>query len=215
MARKEVERTKSPNTGAGRGPARSDRRALALAERRQAKKTRAHSAPPSASGPDLYTWMAELLPSGGGRVLQVGPDGRSTAALAARGWRVVPIEAAAVLAEGAFTGEPVDAVTCWLLDLRDARLAAVEKLKAMGLRTADEKRLAVVTLIYRLADRVLRVGGTLQVVERMSEAFGEALATGMVRLQRAQAKGTGLGFAALDARPELGGAVVSVRSTKQ
>src|SRR5580692_6790017 len=151
------------------GMARKERRAQALAERRQAKKTR------GAAGPDLYTWMAERLPAGGG----------------------------GVLADGAFGGEPVDAGTCWLLDLRDARLAAVEKLKAMGLRTEDEKRLAVVTLIYRLADRVLRVGGTLQVVERMSEAFGEALATGMVRLQRAQAKGTGLGFVALDARPEL------------
>jgi hypothetical protein len=189
--------------------ARKERRAQALAERRQAKKTR------GAAGSDLYTWMAERLPAGGGRVLQVGADARSTAALVARGWKVAPIEAAAVLAEGAFGGEPVDAVTCWLLDLRDARLAAMEKLKAMGLRTEDEKRLAVVTLVYRLADRVLRVGGTLQVVERMNEVFGEALAAGMVRVQRAQAKGTGLGFVALDARPEVGGAVVSVRSRKQ
>jgi hypothetical protein len=189
--------------------ARKERRAQALAERRQAKKTR------GAAGPDLYTWMAERLPEGGGRVLQVGADARSTAALVARGWKVAPIEAAAVLADGAFGGEPVDAVTCWLLDLRDARLAAMEKLKAMGLRTEDEKRLAVVTLVYRLADRVLKVGGTLQVVERMNEAFGEALAAGMVRVQRAQAKGTGLGFVALDARPEVGGAVVSVRSRKQ
>jgi hypothetical protein len=52
------------------------------------------------------------------------------------------------------------------------------------------------------------------VVERMNEPFGESLATGMVRLQRAQAKGTGLAFVALDARPETGGAVVSVRSRK-
>jgi hypothetical protein len=189
--------------------ARKERRAQALAERKQAKKTRA------AAGPDLHTWMAGLLPADGGRVLQVGAEGKSTAALVARGWKVVPVEAGAVLAEGAFAGEPVDAVTCWLLDLRDARLGAVEKLKAMGLRTEEEKRLAVVTLIYRLADRVLRVGGTLQVVERMNEVFGEALAGGMVRLQKAQAKGTGLGFVAIDARPEVGGAVVSVRSRKQ
>jgi hypothetical protein len=84
----------------------------------------------------------------------------------------------------------------------------------MGLRTPDEHRLAVVTLVYRLADRVLRPGGTLQVVERMTESFGESLATGMVRLQRAQSKGTSLAFTALDARPEAGGAVVSVRSRK-
>lgn len=199
MARKEPEAPKS---------ARSERRAKVLAERKQAKKSR------STPGPSLHEWMASLLPPAGGSVLQVGADAKSTAALAARGWRVVPVEAAAVLAEGAFGGEPVDAVTCWLLDFRDGRLAAVEKLKAMGLRTPDEHRLAVVTLVYRLADRVLRPGGTLQVVERMTESFGESLATGMVRLQRAQSKGTSLAFTALDARPEAGGAVVSVRSRK-
>lgn len=191
-----------------KGAPRSERRAQILAERKQAKKAR------SVPAAGLYEWMASLLPPAGGSVLQVGADAKSAAALAARGWRVAPVEAAAVLADGTFGGDPVDAVTCWLLDLRDARLAAVEKLKAMGLRTADEHRLAIVTLVYRLADRVLRPGGTLQVVERMNEPFGESLATGMVRLQRAQSKGTALGFVAIDARPEGGGAVVSVRSRK-
>jgi hypothetical protein len=36
----------------------------------------------------------------------------------------------------------------------------------------------------------------------------------MVRLQRAQARGTPLEFAAIDARPDGGGAYVSVRSRK-
>ena len=94
------------------------------------------------------------------------------------------------------------------------RSEVVEKLRAMGLRTPDEHRLAVQTLVYRLADRVLRPGGVLQVVDRTLEPFGEALATGMMRLQRAQARGTALEFAAIDARPEADGALVSVRSRK-
>ncbi|HEX3345213.1 MAG TPA: hypothetical protein VHS09_11605, partial [Polyangiaceae bacterium] len=69
-------------------------------------------------------------------------------------------------------------------------------------------------LVYRLADRVLRPGGVLQMVDRMLEPFGESLATGMMRLQRAQAKGTRLEFAAIDARPDAGGTLVSVRSRK-
>jgi len=48
----------------------------------------------------------------------------------------------------------------------------------------------------------------------MLEPFGESLATGMMRLQRAQAKGTTLEFAAIDSRPDEAGALVSVRSRK-
>jgi hypothetical protein len=84
----------------------------------------------------------------------------------------------------------------------------------MGLRTPEEHRLAVMTLVYRLADRILRPAGVLQVVERTREPFGQPLAAGMVRLQRAQSKGTTLEFASLDARPEGHGALVSVLSRK-
>jgi hypothetical protein len=192
--------------------ARKDRRAKELAERKRRKKAG------SAAATEDYAWMAGLLPRGGGAgagcVLEVGTAKEGTAALTDRGWRVVPVETGAVLAQGDFAGEPVDAVTCWLLDLRAARPEVVEKLRAMGLRTPDEHRLAVQTLVYRLADRVLRPGGVLQVVDRMREPFGESLATGMMRLQRAQAKGTHLEFASIDARPDAGGALVSVRSRK-
>lgn len=196
---------------------RKDRRVAQLAERRKLKK-----APPPVSGTapapaEKYAWMAGLLPGageGGRRVLEVGPEARGTAALEARGWQVVEAESGAVLAPGDFAGERVDAVTCWLLDLRAAKPAVVEKLRAMGLRTPEEHRLAVVTLVYRLADRVLRPGGALQVVERTREPFGESLAAGMVRLQRAQSRGTTLEFASLDARPEGTGALVSVLSRK-
>jgi hypothetical protein len=190
---------------------RTERRAAQLAERRQRKKAG------PASGTSLaeqYAWMAGALPPSGGRVLEVGADARGTAALEKRGWQVVAVEPGAVLAPGDFAGERVDAVTCWLLDLRSAKPAVVEKLEAMGLRTHEEHRLAVLTLVYRLADRVLRPQGVLQVVERTREPFGESLAAGMVRLQRAQSKGTTLEFASLDARPEGAGALVSVLSRK-
>src|SRR5262249_6816819 len=134
--------------------------------------------------------------------------------LASRGWRVVPIDTAEVLAEGAFEGDRLDAVTCWLLDVTRAKPEAVAKLKAMGLKTADEHRLAVQTLVYRLADRVLKPGGVLQLVDRPREPIGEALAAGMVRLQRAQSKGTSLEFLSLDSQPLETGALVSVRSRK-
>lgn len=191
--------------------ARKDRRIEQLAERKRRKKAG------GAADAEAYAWMAGLLPArpgGGGHVLEVGAERPGTAALQANGWKVVPVETGAVLAQGDFAGEPVDAVTCWLLDLRGARPDVREKLAAMGLRTPDEYRLAVQTLVYRLADRVLRPGGVLQLVDRMKEPFGESLATGMVRLQRAQSKGTSLEFAAIDARPEDGGALVSVRSRK-
>jgi hypothetical protein len=195
--------------------ARKERRAAQLAERRQRKKAGPVSSQAARTSPaEQYAWMAGLLPSGAGRVLEVGADPRGTAALEARGWQVVAVEPGAVLAPGDFAGERVDAVTCWLLDLRAAKPAVVEKLRAMGLRTPEEHRLAVLTLVYRLADRVLQPAGVLQVVERTREPFGESLAAGMVRLQRAQSKGTMLEFASLDARPEGAGALVSVRSRK-
>jgi hypothetical protein len=188
--------------------ARSERRAKQLAERKLKKKGRA------LAGEDAFAWMAGLLPLPAGAVMEVGAEKRATLALQARGWRVVAAEMGAVLAPGAFPGEPVDAVTCWLLDLRGAKPEVTAKLDAMGLRTPDERRLAVQTLVYRLADRVLGPGGVLQVVDRMLEPFDESLATGMMRLQRAQAKGTTLEFAAIDARPDAAGALVSVRSRK-
>ncbi|HEY1696067.1 MAG TPA: hypothetical protein VGG39_28065 [Polyangiaceae bacterium] len=187
---------------------RRERRAVQLAERKQRKKGR------SLVDEAAYAWMAGLLPHRGGTVLEVGAERRGTDALAKHGWRVVPVETGAVLAQGGYAGEPVDAVTCWLLDLRAARPDVLEKLAGMGLRTPDERKLAVQTLVYRLADRVLRPGGVLQVVDRTLEPFGESLATGMMRLQRAQAKGTTLGFASIDARPDTVGALVSVRSRK-
>jgi hypothetical protein len=199
---------------------RQERRAQQLAERKQRKKTGVPGvprtrAPGGIAGDDAFAWMAGLLPAPPGRVLEVGASVRGSSALTARGWQAVPVEPAALLAEGDF-GASVDAVTCWLLDLgAAARRDIAEKLQHLGLRTAEERRNAVQTLVYRLADRVLRPGGVLQVVERTREPFGESLAAGMVRLQRAQSSGTTLEFASLDARPEGSGAIVSVRSRKR
>src|SRR5579859_2113829 len=200
---------------------RNERRAKQLADRKARKKAAVRApAPPSPTGrppagvTEQYAWMAALLGAARGRVLEVGAEARGTAALEARGWRVVEVDTGEVLAPCGFTGEPVDAVTCWLLDLRSAKPAVVEKLHAMGLRTPEEHRLAVQTLVYRLADRVLRPLGLLQVVERTHEPFGQSLAAGMVRLQRAQSRGTTLEFASLDAQPVGAGALVSVLSRK-
>src|SRR5258708_8892910 len=152
---------------------RKERRAKQLAERKERKKAQGRAPVSSArSVPSVaaqYAWMAGLLGPGGGRVLEVGAAARGTAALEGRGWRVVPVEAGAVLAPGDFAGEPVDAVTCWLLDVHAAKPALVERLHAMGLRTPDEHRLAVQTLVYRLADRVLRPLGGLHVLARTRE----------------------------------------------
>ncbi len=187
---------------------RRERRKQVLAERKLRKKDR------GVLGDELYAWMAGLLPGGGGAVLEVGAGSPGQqAALEGRGWRVVIADAAAVLAPGAFQGEPVDAVTCWLLEV-PRRAEITERLDAMGLKTEDEARLALQTLVYRLADRVLRPGGILQVVDRTAEPFDESLATGVMRLQRAQAKGTALEFASIDAKPFGRGALVSVRSRK-
>lgn len=187
---------------------RKERRKQLLAERKLRKKDK------GVLGDELYAWMAGLLPATGGAVLEVGAGSPGQqAALEARGWRVVIADAAAVLAPGAFSGEPADAVTCWLLEV-PRRPDVTARLDAMGLRTADEARLALQTLVYRLADRVLRPGGVLQVVDRTPEPFDESLATGVMRLQRAQAKGTTLEFASIDAKPFGRGARVSVRSRK-
>lgn len=158
--------------------------------------------------------MAGLLPPRGGTVLEVGGRVDGTLALEKHGWRAVAVDADAVLAQGAFEGEEVDAVTCWMLEAPVGSGAGAEKLRAMGLRTADEARLALQTLVYRLADRVLRPGGVLQVVDRFPEVLDEARSTGIVRLQRAQSRGTSMEFAAMDARPHGGGVLVSVRSRK-
>jgi hypothetical protein len=192
--------------------ARKERRAQQLAERKQRKKAAPLRTRPAAS--DAFAWMAGLLPVPAGRVLEVAASTRGSSALTARGWRAVAVEPDELLAPGDFEA-PVDAVTCWLLDLRTARPEVADKLETMGLRTPEERRNAIQTLVYRLANRVLRPGGVLQVVERTREPFGESLAAGMVRLQRAQSSGTTLEFASLDARPEGTGAIVSVRSRKR
>jgi hypothetical protein len=187
---------------------RKERRKQILGERKLRKKDKA------VLGDEAFAWMAGLLPASGGSVLEVGAGTPGQqAALEARGFRVVIADAGAVLAPGAFSGEPVDAVTCWLLEV-PRRPDVAARLDAMGLRTQDEARLALQTLVYRLADRVLRPGGVLQVVDRTPEAFDESLATGVMRLQRAQAKGTSLEFASIDAKPFGRGALVSVRSRK-
>jgi hypothetical protein len=136
-------------------------------------------------------------------------------------------EARTVLLEGDLIGDdeltaalqaagPFDAVTCWLLDTHAARLRD-SKVRAIGIRTADEYRIGIQRLVYRLADKVLREGGVLHVVDRAPQAAGqpaqalsEAAAQGVLRLRAAMAQGTSLELLSLDARDVL----VSVRSRR-
>jgi hypothetical protein len=136
-------------------------------------------------------------------------------------------EAAAVLVEGDVIGDdelraaliaagPFDAVTCWLLDTHGARLRD-ERVRAIGMRTTEEYRIGVQRLVYRLADRVLRAGGILHVVDRAplpdqrpSPALSEESAQGVLRLRAAMAQGTSLELMSLDTRDFL----VSVRSRR-
>jgi hypothetical protein len=118
---------------------------------------------------------------------------------------------AALLAAG-----PFDAVTCWLLDTHAARLQS-SKVRAIGIRTADEYRIGVQRLVYRLADKILDEGGVLHVVDRApaaihspAGALSEAAAQGVLRLRAAMAQGTSLELLSLDTRDSL----VSVRSRR-
>jgi SAM-dependent methyltransferase len=116
---------------------------------------------------------------------------------------------AALLASG-----PFDAVTCWMLDTHAARLRDV-RVRAIGMRTADEYRIGVQRLVYRLADKVLRGGGVLHVVDRTPQrghgpasALSEAAAQGVLRVRAAMAQGTSLELLSLDTRQSF----VSIRS---
>jgi hypothetical protein len=137
-----------------------------------------------------------------------------------------PGEAQAVLVEGdlmddePLTGAlvaagPFDAVTCWLLDTHAARLHHA-KVRAIGMRNADEYRIGMQRLVYRLADKAMRGGGVLQVVDRVGHGpvgagLSEAAAQGLLRLRAAMAEGTSLELVSLDTR----GSLVSVRSRRE
>jgi hypothetical protein len=111
---------------------------------------------------------------------------------------------------------PFDAAACWLLEPHGARLHHA-KMRAIGIRDVEEYRIGMQRLVYRLADKVLRAGGVLQVVDRAGQGaadaagLSEAAAQGMLRLRAGMAEGTSLELVSLDAR----GALVSVRSRRE
>jgi hypothetical protein len=70
--------------------------------------------------------------------------------------------------------------------------------------------------VYRLADKVLRAGGVLEVVDRVAQGPGaarlsEAAAQGLLRVRAAMAQGTSLELVSLDTR----GTFVSIRSRRE
>jgi len=131
-----------------------------------------------------------------------------------------------VLVEGDLVGDerlaaalarsgPFDAVTCWLLDSHEARMRHAGVL-SVGIAGPEEHRLGMQRLAYRLADKVLRRGGVLHVVDRVPRTtdalrLTEAAAQGLLRLRDAMADGTSLELVSLDVRDFL----VSVRSRRR
>jgi hypothetical protein len=139
----------------------------------------------------------------------------------------VPLgEAKAVLVDGDLVDDegltaalvragPFDAAACWLLDMHGARLQHA-RIRAIGMRNADEYRIGMQRLVYKLADKVLRVGGVLQLIDRVAPgptaaALSEAAAQGLLRVRAAMAQGTSLQLLSLDTR----GPFVSLRSRRE
>jgi hypothetical protein len=132
------------------------------------------------------------------------PVGESRAA-----WIEGDLTADAALGGLLVAAGPFDAVACWLLDAHDGRMQNAS-VRAVGIRNADEYRLGMQRLAYVLADRVLRAGGVLHVVDRAPEGLSEAAAAGRLRVRDAMARGTSLELLSLDVRPSF----VSVRSRR-
>ena len=151
--------------------------------REAARGAQARKKPGARRARSDYAWMAGLLPRPRRRgcVLEVGADRNGTAALVERGldawcrWRRRPCwrRASSRRRAGrrrhvlAARGAPRGASRRWSRSCAPWACARPRR-----------HRLAVQTLVYRLADRVLRPGGVLQMVDRMIEPFGEVAGHG-------------------------------------
>ena len=96
--------------------------------------------------------------------------------------------------------EPFDAVTIWLIGSHDAR-SRCANLRQYGIRDVGEYRLHVQNTVYELADRILRHGGVLQVVDRGITPDSEELQSDVLQGHREQAEPTTLEVINLNYRP--------------
>ena len=84
-----------------------------------------------------------------------------------------------------------DGVTCWCVGTHGGR-PSHDVVKKRSVSTSGEYRLVVQNAIYELADKMLRPGGILQVVDRQEEPSKDYLREDVLRAHREQASVTSL-----------------------
>ena len=92
-----------------------------------------------------------------------------------------------------------DAVTVWLIGTYMMRRSC-RSLASLGIADGSDYRLRVQNQVYEIADRVLRPGGWLHVVDRGEPPCTPALRNDLLDSHRAQAEPTSLEVFALDYR---------------
>jgi SAM-dependent methyltransferase len=95
---------------------------------------------------------------------------------------------------------PFDAVTVWLVGTHLMRQHCLN-LAPLEIRASGEYRLRVQNKVYELADKVLKPGGVLQVVDRGEEPSSESVQRSTLEGHREQASVTSLEVGHLDFMP--------------
>lgn len=95
-----------------------------------------------------------------------------------------------------------DSVACWLLGTHDARGHNIA-VDLASMPTPREHRIFVQNNVYEVADRVLRSGGILTVIDRAETPSNEALVTKVMDHHREQASVTSLVVKTVDHTPHV------------
>jgi hypothetical protein len=98
------------------------------------------------------------------------------------------------------TGEKFDAVTIWLTGSHMMRQYHA-RVREAGIRNDGDHRLYTENKVYEVADRILKVGGVLQVVDRRQAPNTELLREDVLRSHREQASLTSLEVIAMEQSP--------------
>lgn len=122
------------------------------------------------------------------------------------------------LVDWLLTQPKFDSIACWLIGTHNARGHNVAIDKSL-IPTAYEHRIFVQNRVYELADRILRPGGVLNVIDRAQTPSSELLAEAMLDHHRDQASVTSLSVESLDHIPheesEADGAMQMMLSVPQ
>jgi len=92
---------------------------------------------------------------------------------------------------------PFDAITIWLIGTHLMRNNCLN-LTSLKIKDTVEYRLRVQNKVYEMADRILRPGGVLQVVDRGEEPNDEILRKDTIDAHKSQAAPTSLQFKSLE-----------------